>query len=149
MTPQKNEVAEWMNRILLEKSQYMLLNADLEREFQADVANMTCYLVNQSSNIIIECQTRKKVWFDKLVDYLNLQIFDCHVYIHVNKGKLKLKLNKCIFLSYATKVKGYKFQYSDLKSPKFLIKILYFTRRRSPLLFLMQVELKMLITKQS
>nr|GEW19632.1 retrovirus-related Pol polyprotein from transposon TNT 1-94 [Tanacetum cinerariifolium] len=41
------------------------------------------------------------------VDYSNLRVFGCPVYVHVNEGKLVPHAFKCIFLGYGFEVKGY------------------------------------------
>ncbi|KAL6345221.1 hypothetical protein AAG906_015704 [Vitis piasezkii] len=55
-TPQQNGVAERMNRTLLEKTRCMLFKAGLSKEFRAEVVNSTCYLVNRSPLIPINCK---------------------------------------------------------------------------------------------
>jgi hypothetical protein len=50
-----------------------------------------------------------------------LKNFGCPAYCHVNDGKLEPRSKKCIFLSYADGVKGYRLWCSDPKSPKFII----------------------------
>nr|GEU36957.1 retrovirus-related Pol polyprotein from transposon TNT 1-94 [Tanacetum cinerariifolium] len=42
------------------------------------------------------------------VDYSNLRVFGCPVYVHVNEGKLVPRAVKCIFLGYGFGVKGYR-----------------------------------------
>nr|GEU42904.1 retrotransposon protein, putative, Ty1-copia subclass [Tanacetum cinerariifolium] len=40
------------------------------------------------------------------VDYSNIKVFGCPVYVHVNEGKLVPRVVKCIFLGYGSGVKG-------------------------------------------
>ena len=57
----------------------------------------------------------------KPVDYSNLRIFGCPAYMHVSEGKLEPRARKCIFLGYASGVKGYRLWCPDPKSPKYAI----------------------------
>nr|GEY18995.1 hypothetical protein [Tanacetum cinerariifolium] len=45
-TPQQNEVAERINRTLLDKTRCLLLNAELDKSVWAEALNTTCYLIN-------------------------------------------------------------------------------------------------------
>ena len=47
-TPQQNGIAEWMNRVLLERAQNMLSNVGLGKEFQAEACNIVVFLINKS-----------------------------------------------------------------------------------------------------
>jgi transposase InsO family protein len=58
---QQNEVAEWMNRTLLERARCMLFNARFGREFWAKAVNTACYLVNRSPSIAIDCKTPHEI----------------------------------------------------------------------------------------
>ncbi|KAG9446280.1 hypothetical protein H6P81_012408 [Aristolochia fimbriata] len=120
-TPQQNGVAERMNRTLLERARCMLSNAGLGKEFWAEATSMTCYLVNRSPSTTIECKTPEEVWSGTPADYSDLKIFGCPAYMHVNKGKLGPRANMCIFLGYASGVKGYRLWCTGSKSQKFFI----------------------------
>lgn len=54
----------------------------------------------------IECKTPDEVWSSKPADYSILRVFWCPAYAHVNEGKWKPRAKKCIFLGYASGVKG-------------------------------------------
>nr|GEU33858.1 retrovirus-related Pol polyprotein from transposon TNT 1-94 [Tanacetum cinerariifolium] len=54
------------------------------------------------------------------VDYYNLRVFGCPVYVHVNERKLVPCAVKCIFLGYGTGVKGYRVWCPDLKYRKII-----------------------------
>lgn len=45
-TPQQNDIAERMNRILLNKVRYMVLNSDLLKLFWGEAIKIVTYLVN-------------------------------------------------------------------------------------------------------
>nr|GEW03181.1 retrovirus-related Pol polyprotein from transposon TNT 1-94 [Tanacetum cinerariifolium] len=54
------------------------------------------------------------------VDYSNLRVFGCPVYVHVNKGKLVPRVVKCIFLGYGSGVKVYRVWCPDPKYRKII-----------------------------
>ncbi|KAL5768311.1 hypothetical protein ACOSQ2_015094 [Xanthoceras sorbifolium] len=120
-TPQQNGVAERMNRTLLERARCMLSNAGLSKDFWAEAISTACFLVNRSPSTAIEFKTPEEVWSGKPADYSNLRIFGCPAYMHVSEGKLEPRAKKCIFLDYASGVKGYRLWCLDPKSPKFVI----------------------------
>ncbi|KAG8493216.1 hypothetical protein CXB51_010581 [Gossypium anomalum] len=110
-TPQQNNIAERINRTIMEK-------ANLPKSFWAEAtstacflikaASTACFLINQSLSITIEKKTPQEVWFGNPADYSDLKIFGCPTYAHVNNGKLEPRSIKCVFLGYKTSVKGYK-----------------------------------------
>ncbi|GKV22644.1 hypothetical protein SLEP1_g32496 [Rubroshorea leprosula] len=120
MTPQQNGVAERMNRTLLERAQCMLSNAGLSKDFWAKAVNHASYLVNRSPSTAIGLNTLEELWLGSPADYSQLRIFGCPVYAHVKDGKLKPRAVKCVFLGYASWVKGYRL-WCVQKSLRFLI----------------------------
>eukprot|EP00253_Pinus_taeda_P015642 PITA_15642 len=54
-TPQKNGVAERMNRTLLERARSMLSNANLQKELWTEAVATTCYVINRSPSTAIGC----------------------------------------------------------------------------------------------
>ena len=108
MTPQQNGVAERMNRTLLERARCMISNAGLTKDFWAEAINMACYVVNRAPSTALNFKTPEEVWSGTPADYSDFKIFGCPTYMHVNEGKLEPRAKKCIFLGYASGVKGYK-----------------------------------------
>ena len=121
MTPQQNGVAERMNRTLLERARYMISNSGLTLDFWAEAIATACYIVNRSPCASINLKTPEEVWLGTPADYSNLRIFGCTAYMHINEGKLEPRAKKCVFLGYASGVKGYRLWCPDPKSPKFAI----------------------------
>lgn len=110
-TPQQNEVAERMNRTLLERTRAMLKAAGLEKSFWAEAVNTACYVINRSPSTAIELKTPMEMWTGKPTDYSRLHIFGSPVYVMYNTqevSKLDSKSRKCVFLGYADGVKGYR-----------------------------------------
>jgi len=107
-TLQQNEVAERMNRTILERVRCMLSHSGLRKYFWVEAASTTCYQINHSPNRSIDCNIPEEVWLGNPVNYSNIKIFGCPAYSYVNEGKLEPRAKKCIFLSYGSRVKGYR-----------------------------------------
>jgi transposase InsO family protein len=107
-TPQQNGVAERMNRTIISKARCMLSDAGLHRHFWIEAASTACYLINRSPSIAINKKTPIEVWSGSPANYLELRVFGCTAYAHVDNGKLEPRAVKCIFLGYKSGVKGYK-----------------------------------------
>eukprot|EP00253_Pinus_taeda_P030689 PITA_30689 len=61
-TPQQNEIAERMNKMLMERVRSMLSGAGLGQEFRAEAVETTCYLVNRSPSSALEDKTPQEVY---------------------------------------------------------------------------------------
>ncbi|KAK2998642.1 hypothetical protein RJ639_023717 [Escallonia herrerae] len=110
-TPEQNEVAERMNRTLLERARCMRLNADLPKSFWAEAVNTACYLINCSPSSAINHRVPEEVWSGKQVNFSAMRIFGCPAYVHLHneeRSKLDPKSKECIFLGYEEGVKGYR-----------------------------------------
>ena len=94
----------------------MLSNAGLSKDFWAELINIDYYLVKRSPSTVLECKTHFEVWSGTPADYSSLRVFVCPTYAHVNDGKLEPWVKKCIFLGYASRVKGYRLWCTKSKS---------------------------------
>ncbi|KAH0655443.1 hypothetical protein KY285_030325 [Solanum tuberosum] len=121
MTPQQNGVVERINRTLLERACCMIPNVGLTNSFWAEAMSTTCYIVNRAPSAPLNFKTSEEMWSGTPANYSALKIFGCPAYMHVNDGKLEPRAKRCIFLGYASGVKGYILWYLDPKSPKFII----------------------------
>ena len=97
-TPHHNIVVERMNRTLLERVHCILLNVSLSKDFWEEAISTTYYFVNQSLASAIDFKTLEAVWLGNPLDYSNLRVFGCPVYIHVDQGKLDTRPMKYILL---------------------------------------------------
>ncbi|RVW79759.1 Retrovirus-related Pol polyprotein from transposon TNT 1-94 [Vitis vinifera] len=93
----------------------------LSKKFWAEAVNTAAYLVNRSPSTAIDFKTPQEVWSGKPSNYFGLKIFGCPAYAHVSGGKLEPRAMKCIFLGYATGVKGYRLWCTEDRTPKFII----------------------------
>jgi hypothetical protein len=110
-TPQKNGVAERMNRMLMDKEKRILSGAGLTQEFWAKVVETTRYLVNMSTLLVLVEMNPKEVWSGKNPSVEHLKVFGCDDFVHAPKEKrrkLDKKAVKCIFIGYKEGMKGYK-----------------------------------------
>nr|GEW03723.1 retrovirus-related Pol polyprotein from transposon TNT 1-94 [Tanacetum cinerariifolium] len=117
-TPHQNGVAERMNRTIMEKVRCMLSHANLDKDFWVEAATTATYLINHSPHRSLDGNIL--LWSCNSVDYLNLRVFGCLVYVHVNEGKLVPRAVKCIFLGYSSGVKGYRVWCPDPKYCKII-----------------------------
>lgn len=121
MTPQQNGIVERMSRTLLERVRCMISNVGLTKDFWAKALNMACYIVNRAHSASLDFKIPEEIWSGTPADYSDLKVFGCPAYMHVNDEKLESRAKKCIFLGYASGVKGYRLWNFDSKSPKFVI----------------------------
>ena len=102
-TPQQNGIADHMNMTLLERARTMLNNANLGQELWAEAVSTTCYLINRSPLMVIDCKILEEVLTGHPCDYSNLKIFGCEAYVLTPKNqhsKLEPISKKCIFVGY-------------------------------------------------
>ncbi|GKA01727.1 gag-pol polyprotein [Tanacetum coccineum] len=100
-TPQQNEVAERMNRTLLERARAMLATTSLEKSFWAEAVNTASYVINRSLSTTAELKTPMEMWTGKPINYSDLHIFGNPVYVMYNTQettKLDQKSRKYLFL---------------------------------------------------
>ena len=83
-TPQRNGVAERVNRTLLEKVRCMLSNAGLCKEFWAEAVTYAFHLINRLLSTAIDDRIPLEVWSGQPVsDYDSLHDFGSTAYYHV------------------------------------------------------------------
>nr|GEX42753.1 retrovirus-related Pol polyprotein from transposon TNT 1-94 [Tanacetum cinerariifolium] len=119
-TPQQNGVAERMNSTIMEKVRCMLSQANLDKDFWVEAATTASYLINSSPHRSLDGNIPEILWSSNSVDYSNLGVFGCPVYVHVNEEKLVPRAVKCIFLGYGSRVKGYRVWCPDPKYRKII-----------------------------
>jgi len=68
------------------------------------------YIMNQTPIIVVHGMTPEEKFTSKKPDVSHLRVFGCIAYMHVldaNRSKLYPKFDKCIFIGYSLKQKGY------------------------------------------
>ncbi|GJU40764.1 retrovirus-related pol polyprotein from transposon TNT 1-94 [Tanacetum coccineum] len=117
-----NGLAERMNRTLLNKVRCLRIQSGLPDSFWAEATVAAAYLINRSPSTALEKKTPMDLWSGHPANYEMLRIFGCVAYSHVNQGKLKPRVIKCIFLGYPEGVKAYKLWRLDDVKPKIIIR---------------------------
>ncbi|ONK80561.1 uncharacterized protein A4U43_C01F19200 [Asparagus officinalis] len=119
-TPQRNRVAERLNRTLLENVQCIMTQSGLARSFWAEALVYASHLVNRLPCTVIEGKTPMEHWYGSVAsDYETLWIFGCPAYFHVSNRKLNPRARKAIFVGFRECVKGFKLW--DLQDKKMVI----------------------------
>ena len=93
----------------MERARSMISNANLQKELWAEVVSTTCYLVNRSRSVAINCQIPEEFWSSQSCDYSHLKIFGCDSYALIPRNqcsKLDPKSKCCVFIGYDYSVKG-------------------------------------------
>ncbi|GJR61822.1 retrovirus-related pol polyprotein from transposon TNT 1-94 [Tanacetum coccineum] len=116
--PQQNGVAKRMNRTLMDKARYLLIQSGLLKTFWVEATCMAAYLINRSPSRAIEKKTPMEMWPGHPSDYGMLRIFSCVAYLHDKQGKLEPRAVKYVLLGYPEGVKGYKLYRLDDESSK-------------------------------
>ncbi|KAE8696421.1 GDSL esterase/lipase APG [Hibiscus syriacus] len=115
-TPQQNEVAERMNRTLLEKVRCMLSNVGLGKAFWAEAVTYVGHLINRLPSSAIGGKTPLEVWSGKpATDYDSLHVFGFTAYYHVKESKLDPRAKKALFMGITNEVKGFRLWCLDTK----------------------------------
>ncbi|RDY10796.1 hypothetical protein CR513_04621, partial [Mucuna pruriens] len=100
-TPQLNDLAERMNKTLIERVRNMLFEARLPKHSWGEALYTVVHVINLSLIVVLNTEVPNKIWFDKDVKYDHLQVFSCKTFVHVpndEKSKLDLKTRQCIFV---------------------------------------------------
>ncbi|GKB02667.1 retrotransposon protein, putative, ty1-copia subclass [Tanacetum coccineum] len=85
-TPQQNGLAERMNRTLMDKVRYLLIQSGLPRTIWAEVTWTAAYLINRSPSRAIKKKTHMEMWSGHPSDIRMLRIFDCVAYPQDKQG---------------------------------------------------------------
>ena len=99
----------------------MLSSSGLSRDFWAKAAYTACYIINRSPASALNMKTPEEMWTGRPADYSVLRVFGCPAYAHVRESKLDSRAKKCIFLGYASGVKGYRLWCTEPGSQGFLV----------------------------
>ncbi|GKB92439.1 retrovirus-related pol polyprotein from transposon TNT 1-94, partial [Tanacetum coccineum] len=73
-TPQQNELAERLNRTLMDKVRYLLIHSGLPKTLWAEATCTAAYLINRSPSTAIEKKTPMEMWSGHPSDYGMLRI---------------------------------------------------------------------------
>ena len=110
-TPEQNEVAERLNRTLIETVRAMLSSSRLPHKFWAEALSTAVYLKNRSYTKAVLDMTPHEAWSGSKPNVKHLRVFGCMAYSHIPKDerlKLDSKAKQCILLGYGSTTKGYR-----------------------------------------
>nr|GEZ29034.1 retrovirus-related Pol polyprotein from transposon TNT 1-94 [Tanacetum cinerariifolium] len=107
-------------KTIMEKVRCMLSHANLDKDFWGEDVTTAAYLINRSLHRSLDGNIPEILWSGNSVDYSDLKVFRCPVYVHVNEGKLVSRAVKRIFLGYGSGVKGYRVWCPDPKYRKII-----------------------------
>jgi hypothetical protein len=89
----------------------MLNEKNLPNYFWAKVVTTAVYIMNRTPTAAVHGMTPKEKFISKKPNVSHLKVFGCIAYVHVpdeKKSKLDPKDDKCIFIGYSLKQKGYR-----------------------------------------
>jgi len=101
-TPQQNDVAERMNRSILDKARCMLLHSQLNKSFWSDAILSAIYILNRSPTTALNDVVPAELWYGKRPDVRKLKVFGCIAFLHIpkelNPRKFDTRSKKCIMV---------------------------------------------------
>jgi hypothetical protein len=89
----------------------MLNEKNLPNYFWAKVVTTAVYIMNRTPTAAVHGMTPEEKFTGKKPNVSHLKVFGCIAYVHVpdeKKSKLDPKADKCIFIGYSLKQKGYR-----------------------------------------
>ncbi|CAN1158567.1 Retrovirus-related Pol polyprotein from transposon TNT 1-94 [Linum perenne] len=116
-TPQQNGIAERKNRHLLETARALLFTKNVPKYLWGEAVLTATYLINRLPSRVLNYQTPKDLLVlayphvQAYLSDLDPRVFGCLVFVHVQqhqRTKLDPRAQKCVFIGYASKQKGYK-----------------------------------------
>ncbi len=110
-SPQQNGVVERKNRHIVKIARAMLNEKNLPNYFWAKAVATAIYIMNRTPTTAVHGMTPEEKFTGKKPDVSHLRVFGCIAYVHVpdeKRSKLDPKAEKCIFIGYSSKQKGYR-----------------------------------------
>ncbi len=89
----------------------MLSEKNLPNYFWAKAVATVIYIMNRTPTVAIHGMTPEEKFIGKKPNVSHLKMFGYIAYVHVldeKRSKLDPKANKCIFIGYSSKQKGYR-----------------------------------------
>lgn len=120
--PQQNNVAEWMNKKLLNMIRSMMFFKNVNWCFGENQFFCATYIRNRCPSSIINNKTPYEMWYNRLPVVQNFRLFDSQCYSFIPKqqrNKLSARSRKCIFLGYSNTSKAYRLW--DEEKKKFIL----------------------------
>jgi transposase InsO family protein len=109
-SPQQNGFVERKNRHIVKITRVMLNEKNLPNYFWAEAVAIAVYIMNRTPIVVVHSMTPEEKFTSKKPDVSHLKMFGCIACMHVldeKRSKLDPKVEKCIFIRYSSKQKGY------------------------------------------
>jgi transposase InsO family protein len=110
-SPKQNGVAKRKKRHIVEITRAMLNEKNLPNYFWAEAVATAVYIMNRTPTAVVHGMTPEEKFIGKKPDVSHFRVFGCIAYVHVpdeKRSKLDPKTEKCIFIGYSLKQKGYR-----------------------------------------
>ncbi|CAK9832720.1 Retrovirus-related Pol polyprotein from transposon TNT 1-94 [Anthophora retusa] len=112
--PQMNGISEKIYRTLLELTRSSLKSAHLPKRFWAAAVTTAAYIKNRVCHAAINDKVSLAVWIERTPSVRHLKVYGCLACARLpEQGRRKLndRTVECIFLGYATQIRGYPLWY--------------------------------------
>ncbi|GJS69001.1 putative RNA-directed DNA polymerase [Tanacetum coccineum] len=86
-TPQLNDLAERMDRTLVERVRCLLSHAGLPASFWGEALNTAVHVINLTPCVPLRFDVPDRVWSGKDVSYYHLRVFGCKASVHIPKDE--------------------------------------------------------------
>ena len=96
---------------IAEITRAMLNEKNLPNYFWVEAVATTVYIMNRTPIATVHGMTLEEKFIGKKPNVSHLRVFGCIAYVHVpneKRSKLNPKVEKCIFIGYSLKQKGYR-----------------------------------------
>lgn len=102
-SPQQNDVAERMNRALVEMGRCLLKQAKMPPIFWAEAINTACYIRNRCISKALNGDTPHMIWKQKKPNLTYFKTFVCKAFTldKTVKGKFATRGRPCILVGYS------------------------------------------------
>ena len=76
---------EWKNKTIMEATRAMLHDQDLPMHIWVEATRTTMYVQNHTPHRVLKNKTPEEVFSSKKPEVIHLRIFDCPMYIDIQK----------------------------------------------------------------
>ena len=106
-----NEIAERLNRTLVERVRCLLSESQLPQSFWGKALNTVVHVLNPTPCVSLGSEVPNRIWSSKDISYNHLRVFCCKCFVHPpedERSKPDAKTNTCVFLGYGQDEFGYR-----------------------------------------